>query len=348
MNIKRHVDGATIEILFCANPGYYEHVAVAAVSLAENNARSAINIHVLTCDAEPVAEAWLSESLLAYHHVALSFHYAPAARLGKVFVDQHLTKEAYLRLLAPDIFPVGTRRVLYLDSDLVVLDDIEPLWNTDLRGKALAAAPDLPWDNNSPIAKQAVLLGLTANHTYVNSGVLLLDLERWRRDRISSRLFAYIEQRHAALLYHDQDAINAVCRDDIEIVDCRWNVQARMYLLGLRAISPAFKATRQARRHPAIVHYTTRHKPWLFRSQSARKRDYFHYRAKTAWRDANPAGHSGLELVEWRLGRELLNIGIDYIRLIDRTRHIASRLSRSVRRGLTLAWERALPGPTPR
>ncbi len=334
-------DRAPIEILFCADPGFYRHTAVAAVSLAENNPGSPLNIHVLSCDGDAAAQAMLGESLAPYRHVTLVFHSVPAARLANVFTDRHLTKETYMRFLAPEILPRDIHRLLYLDSDLVVLDDVEPLWNTNLNGKALAAAPELPWQKDGPMARQAALLGLDASHTYVNAGVLLLDLDRWRNDRLSSRLFAYAEHHKAALVYHDQDAINAVCRDDIEVVDCRWNLQARMYLLGWRSMLPGFRELRQARRHPRILHYTTGDKPWHFRSQTGRKRHYLRYLEKTAWRDVDSSPLSPLQRIEWWLGRRLLNIGIDYMRLAGRSRSIAVKLA-----GLTRAWGRMLPRPT--
>ena len=62
-----------------------------------------------------------------------------------MFVDKHLTKDTYLRFLAPEILPDGVSRVIYLDSDLVVLDDIGGLWDIDLAGNPLGAAPDLDW-----------------------------------------------------------------------------------------------------------------------------------------------------------------------------------------------------------
>jgi lipopolysaccharide biosynthesis glycosyltransferase len=327
-------DETPLEILFCANPGYYRHAAVAAVSLAENNPRSRTNIHVLTSAEDGVAEAMFRASLAGYRHIAVTFHHVSDSRLDEVFFDRHLTREAYLRFLAPAVFPASIGRVLYLDCDLVVLDDLGPLWATDLRGKAIAAAPDFPWGESGTVAKRMASLGLGAGDVYVNSGVLLLDLDRWRRDNLSDRLFAYARARGSALAFHDQDAINAVLRDDIHVIDCRWNLQSRMYRLGRRSFPREFTATRQARRRPAILHYTTGDKPWLFRSQAARKRHYFRYLGKTAWRNAMPVALTVPRRVEWRLGRRLLRVGIDYMQIISSTRYAISKSCRPVRRGI--------------
>ena len=339
-------DQAALEILFCADPSYYQHAAVAAVSLAENNRSSRINIHVLTCHGDQVAEGLLRKSVAAYGHVTLAFHYVSEARLERTFVDRHLTKETYMRFLAPEVFPAEVNRVLYLDCDLVVLDDLRPLLAMDMRGKAIAAAPDYPVDRPEIMAKRLASLGLDAGHTYVNAGVLVLDLGRWRRDRLSDRLFAYAEQQGAALAYHDQDTINAVLHDDIHVLDGRWNLQARMYQLDRRSFPNEFEATRQARRRPAILHYTTKHKPWLFRSGAPRKRHYFRYLNETAWRDMHSKMPTALQRMERWLGRQLLNVNIDYVLLISLKHYVASKLHR-LWRHLTSARQRMLPRSTP-
>lgn len=335
-----------LEVLFCADPGYYRHAAVAAVSLAENNRRSRINIHVLTFHEDQAAEGLLTKSLVPYDHVTLAFRYVSESRLDRAFVDRHLTKETYMRFLAPEVFPLKVHRVLYLDCDLVVLDDLRPLWDMDLHGRAIAAAPDYPGDRPETTSKHLASLGLDAGHTYVNAGVLVLDLDRWRRDRLSDRLFAYAEQQGAALTYHDQDAINAVLRDDIHLVDCRWNLQARMYQLDRRSSPSEFEATRHARRRPAILHYTTGHKPWLFRSGSAQKRHYFRYLDKTAWHDMPSRLPTALQRMEWWLGRQLLNVNIDYVWITPPARYVASKLY-PIWRNLASAWQRMLPRSTP-
>jgi len=346
---RGHRSEEPFEVLFCAEPGYYRHAAVAAVSLAENNPGFHANIHVLTCTEDAVAEAMLKDSLAAYERVSLVFHHVSHGRLEAVFFDRHITKEAYLRFLAPEFFPAHVSRVLYLDCDLVILDELAPLWNMDLHGKAIAAAPDFPWDQNGTLPGRLAALGLGASQTYVNSGVLVLDLDRWRRDGIPDRLFAYARERGSALAFHDQDTINAVLRDDIHVVDCRWNLQARMYMLGRRSFPDEFAATQHARRRPAILHYTTADKPWLFRSCAAHKRHYFHYLERTAWRGTRPDSLTMPQRMEWRLGRWFLRIGIDHVRLVFWARRAAEKTGRLMRHGLARPWHRmpARPGNEP-
>ncbi len=321
-----------ISVLFCADPGYVQHLAVAAVSLARSNPDCTLDVHLLARARDPAVEARLARSLAAFPNLSLTIHHVDAADLGRLPVARYWTPDVYLRYLAPDVLPASLERVLYLDCDLVVLDDIRPLWQTDLDGRALGAASDFPWDPDGSDAARRGALGIALDRPYVNSGVLLLDLGRWRRDAIAPRLFDFAERHACDLVFPDQDALNAVLGGDIHLLDCRWNLQARMIGLARKAFPDEFAATRHARRHPAILHYTTADKPWLFRSNAARKADYLRHLRLTDWADAAPATAGRLARLEHRLGRMLLTAGIDHVRVATRLASASARLSGRSRR----------------
>jgi lipopolysaccharide biosynthesis glycosyltransferase len=305
-----------LQILFCANSSYFQHVAVAAVSLAENNKNRKIDLHLITCEIDHVSEHKLRNSLFSQNNLCFSVHYTVDWRLDRLFIDKHISKEAYLRILAPEVLPSHLDRIIYIDSDVVVLDDLQPLWDIDLGANVLAAAPDYPRLPPVIAPERRAALGIPQEWTYVNSGVLLLDVARWRRERLTERLFDYIDRHGPALEFWDQDAINAVLHQAILVVDCRWNLQARMYRSGRRGFPMEFQATQEARRRPAIVHFTGSEKPWLLRSRTARKGDYFRYLDKTAWRGALPPLTSTMQRLEYRADRLLSKAGIDYLQVL--------------------------------
>ena len=303
--------GDTVHVLFCANRTYFQHMAVAALSVVEASRRPHIHVHVMTCDHHRDAEDKLVETLRPYANARVTIHHVSDERLATLFVDKYLTKEAYLRFLAPDILPDDVSRVIYLDSDLVVLDDIGSLWDVGLAGNPLAAAPDLDWWGDVP-ERRLLDLGLRPGHRYINSGVLVMDLAAWRREGISARLFAFAAQQGARLTYHDQDALNVVLQDRITLLARRWNVQTLWYTRFVRTQFPQeFRATAEIRRRPAILHFSTKHKPWKFRVWTRKKAVYFRFLARTAWRDELPPGLTDLERLEYRATRVLLRTGLD-------------------------------------
>jgi lipopolysaccharide biosynthesis glycosyltransferase len=333
------IDGP-LQILFFANSSFFQHVEVAAVSLAETYKNSNIDILLITCENDHVPEHKLRHSLLSLENLSLKVHYAINRRLNHFFTDKHISKEAYLRILAPEVLPSHLDRIIYIDSDVVVLDDLQPLWKINLGDNVLAAAPDYPRLPPVIAPERRTALGIPQEWTYVNSGVLLLDLARWRRERLTQRLFDYIDRHGPALEFWDQDAINAVLHQAILVVDCRWNLQARMYRSGRRAFPMEFQATREARHRPAIVHFTGSEKPWLLRSRTARKGDYFRYLDKTAWRGVPPSSANMTQRAEHRIDRLLCRIGVDYLEIL----HQICRTPRRLGTLRATLWRRAVRG----
>ncbi len=332
----------TMHLLFCADRPFFRHAAVAAVSAASAT-RGPLQVHLLTCDSCPEEEARFRAALAPFAHVGISVHRVPATRLEGLFVDRHLSPAAYLRFLAPEVLPEAVQRVLYLDCDLIVLDDVAQLLRLDLQGRAVAAAPDLGWKDAAQ-ATRFRTLGIPLDRPYVNSGVLLMDLGRWRRDGLSQKLFDYVARHGSLLLRHDQDALNAVLADDIHLLDRRWNLQVLLLSpWAKRALPEDRQATVAARRDPAILHFSTADKPWNFRVWTRRRELYFRFRARTPWSRAVPEGLSAAQAWEYDLARRLLRLGLDLYLLRGAALRLRRILLARMERGRT--WPRAARRP---
>ncbi|MFC3167233.1 glycosyltransferase family 8 protein [Paracoccus fontiphilus] len=317
-----------VHVLFCANGAYLQHAAVAAVSLLEASAGSPVVIHVMMMQGDPEAQAMMAWTVRHFPNARIEFHRIDDRRISGAFVDRYLSSEAYLRFLAPEVLSPAITRVIYLDCDLVVLDDLRRLWRVELGGRAVGAVAECDWMNGS-VENRLTRLGIGRGHVYVNSGVLLMDLERWRGDRLADRLFDVVAARGPMLQFHDQDALNMVLQGDIALLDRRWNVQVLMFGRWMRKALPAdYEATREARRDPGIIHYTTANKPWLFRSWTRKRALYYRYLDRTAWRHVPPPLPGRAARLEHRLSRALLRIGLDPYALLP----VWKRVRRSVSR----------------
>lgn len=308
-----------MHVLFCASTDYYQYLGAAAVSLAEHgSAHRNINIHVLSMDRDPRQESLLRLSLEPFGNVDLRFHFYGGSDLDGFFVDWRIKREAYLRLLAPVLLPPEIRRVLYLDCDVIVLDRLDDLWTADLKDKAAAAVPDI----------LISCFDSVRGPRYVNSGVLLMDLAKWRDRDYTSKLLEYAHDHRDWLEYHDQDTLNSVLGDDILRVGYRWNLQAIIYRFSKKRLGPLFEAVEAARRDPAILHYVSDQKPWQHCAQVPRKRDYFRCQRRTAWRGIVPDLPSARARLWYRLDRGLAVIGFDAQRTIQLMRLAARKVSR--------------------
>lgn len=300
-----------LHLLLCADPAYLQHAAVAAVSAVMSSAPRPLVVHVFAFTADALAEARLLATLQPHPQVGLELYRIDDRRAAGAFTDSYLTKEAYLRFLAADVLPGHVRRVIYLDCDLVVVDDLWPLWTADLGGAAVGAVADGDWLAGTT-ENRLTRLGIPYGHVYVNSGVLLMDLERWRQEGLAEAIFRVVAASGPALRFHDQDALNAAVPSRIALLDRRWNVQAMMFGRSVRRALPAdYHATHDARRRPGIIHYTTAAKPWKFRTWTRKRALYFRYLDKTAWRHDVPPLLTRAQRLEYRLVRALCVRGLD-------------------------------------
>jgi lipopolysaccharide biosynthesis glycosyltransferase len=136
-----------------------------------------------------------------------------------------LSVACYYRLFIPQIF-TAYRRMLYLDVDLVALTDVAKLFDTDLKGKSIGAVRDSGIVNWKSVAERAKLLKGAEWQKYFNSGVLLFDIQKTLKRDLIGKLLSYLSscKNNTGIFFEDQDALNAVCGDDVQLIDERWNV----------------------------------------------------------------------------------------------------------------------------
>ncbi len=153
---------------------------------------------------------------------------------------------------------------------------------------------------------------MPAAATYVNSGVQLINVRRWHEERIAARLIDYAAQQGEKLLYHDQDAINALLHAQTLTLPYRWNFQVRMFRPRQTQLRGEYDAVLDAGRDPAIIHYTSAKKPWMFTAFMPKKALYHAYLDKTPWRGAPLASKNLASWPEALFNASMYAMRIDY------------------------------------
>lgn len=159
----------------------------------------------------------------------------------------HLTRSTYLRLLIPKLLP-DENRVIYMDCDMVVMDDLTLLENLEL-GNAIIAAVPCPSPDPQEVAATGHIVG-----TYINAGLLVMNLPVWRRENISGECVALLSDRENPLMSEDQSAINIVAKGRTLYVDKRYNTYSD---------PGAYKRISDFPENTAVVHYVVNNKPWV-------------------------------------------------------------------------------------
>jgi UDP-glucose/galactose:(glucosyl)LPS alpha-1,2-glucosyl/galactosyltransferase len=127
---------------------------------------------------------------------------------------------AAARFQLAEILPAEARRCIYLDIDIVVGTDLCELFDIDMRGEPIAMVPNTGMSQD--IREYLKRQGLDPDR-YCNSGVLLMDLETWRRERVGPALIECGRRMPPDVWFYDQDMLNTFFRDRCLLLEERWN-----------------------------------------------------------------------------------------------------------------------------
>lgn len=153
--------------------------------------------------------------------------------------------EAYSRLFCAFKLPKEIDRILYLDADMITTGSLSELYNIDFENNIWVACRD-----NGIQIKDLERLGLPADYKYINSGMLLINLEKLRNNYTEKDIIQMIYDNQSVLIYPDQDFINKIFKDDIKIVDNKYNLVAKD--IGYKKLEEK----------PLIIHFAGSVKPW--------------------------------------------------------------------------------------
>ena len=253
-----------IAILTTLDQNYLPQLQVLLASLQINNPSESVTLYLLHSGIPEEALAGVGRQCSAY-----GYAFVPIRVEDALFQDAPVTrqypKEMYYRLLAPQLLPRQLERVLYLDPDILIINPIRPLWETDLRGNLFGAAAHT---GKTELANSVNQLRLGTQRDYYNSGVLLMDLGAGRREIRPQALFDYVEKHRKELILPDQDLLNGLFSWRVlELEDVLWNYDARNYSNYLLR-SGGVCDLRWVMEHTAILHFCGKEKPW--------KPKYFH------------------------------------------------------------------------
>jgi lipopolysaccharide biosynthesis glycosyltransferase len=282
-----------MNILVTLNANYLGPLTTMLTSLFLNNPDERFTIYLMhsSIDDGPL------ERLGAYvgqHGGALEIIRVDEGEFADAPVLMHYTKEMYYRLLAHRFLPPEVDRILYLDPDILVLNAVRPLYETDLDGYLYAACYH---DKFSLKEINRIRLMPYDIDYYYNSGVLLMNLGLQREQIREDVIYQFVEKNRSRLVMPDQDILNALYSKKIKPLDeTLYNYDARFYLYY------KFKSNGQCDmdyviNRTVILHFCGKKKPWNRAYSGKFHALYKHYErlAQRGLQAAEPAGAAGPE-----------------------------------------------------
>jgi lipopolysaccharide biosynthesis glycosyltransferase len=193
----------------------------------------------------------------------------------------------YFKLAIPALVSPAVSKVIWLDCDLIVLDDIADLWDVPLGGASLAAVQDsiVPHvSSHFGIARYAEL-GIDPAARYFNAGVMVVDVDAWRRIDVAGKAIDYLRKYRDAVTFWDQEGLNAALAGAWLSLEARWNHNASIPRKPFSGDDL-----------PSIVHFAGGLKPWRYSGSHELRSLYYVYLDRTAytgWRPS-PSGVTSL------------------------------------------------------
>lgn len=257
-----------IPIFFAVDDAYIPFLAVTIKSLSKKINKS--NIYNLRIVYTNITKENQKE-IMKYKNENIVIEFVNVSESlkkleGKLLIRDYYSNATYYRILIPNLYP-QYEKVLYLDSDIVILDDIAKLYNVNINNYLIGAVSEHWFRNYSEFKDYGEkVIGLKSYKKYINAGIMLMNLQKLRDIQFEDK-FLHLLETVKYRFAQDQDYFNRICKGNIKYLKEYWNASGYLY----------------SKSNAKIIHYTI-FKPWLFKDMPNSK--YFWNIAKeTAFYD---------------------------------------------------------------
>ena len=260
-----------VNIVFSSDDNYAQLMGVAICSIFENK-KNNYSIYIYVLDGG-ISQKNINRLNKLEKKYTFKINYI---KIDTSFFKNFYTREvysqaAYYRIMIPRLLPY-IKKILYLDCDIIVLNDIYELYNTDISNYLFAAVEDLYLDK-----MRHKELNIPIKEKYFNSGVLLINIDKCKEINAPETILNFVNDYPEKLEYADQDAFNATMWGNFLCLDKKYNF---LSLLSESSNLNEFIKINDIK----IIHYVGE-KPWNYFYKNIFNIKYFYYLKKTPWKN---------------------------------------------------------------
>ncbi len=300
-----------MNIMYATDENYVEIAGVSIESLLDNNREVAdLTVYIVTDNISDLSRERLKKTADKYNRRVV---FIPKPDIRKLTETDLLTlrwsDSAFSRLYLDYVFKdyPDVRKVIYLDCDTMVLDSLEPLWDVNIENCLGAAVLECMGNWHKRI------VGSKASDHYFNSGVMLLNVKKWKDESISQRCTEFIKDHKGKIEYVDQGVINGALVREVKVVESpRYNLTAlswdftyeEMQIYRKPHHGYSKKQWEEAKRNPAVIHFTTSFlstRPWFEGSENPWTRKWKEYKNRSEWKNEPSRIMSGQAIHQRRI-----------------------------------------------
>lgn len=254
-------------VCFCTDNRPIKDIGVCLESLFANNPYKfeVFILHSKEIDTEnlyKVAGKWDQK---------LSFIKVDSSKVKGLPLNDFWVEETYYRMLIPSYLPKYIDKVLYLDTDTLVVKDISELFKLDISKYSLAARP--AHEHPSQIGRHEDFLGIKRG-TYFGAGIVMLNLKKIRKEKSFGKAISFGKKNPQRIKAVDQDLLNIFFSNDYFRLD---GVYHCALLDGYKSTCPPDKTR--------IVHFTGKYKGSSYLCLHPLRKKYLLYLQSTPWKN---------------------------------------------------------------
>ena len=293
-------NNTTINVAYCSSNLFSEVCAVSIVSMFENNKHlQGINVYILE---DHISEKNKKRFMDMADKYGRNIIFIPMPMPYDFYKDKRYTFDTvgrtFGRMIWGDILPESVHKLISLDSDTMILGDVEPLWNYDLKGKPIAGVDDC-------MGRVAMVKTqhLKEDTIHCNAGMYVIDLDVWRKENWTELFHKYINElfnKGIALGGYEEEVITHTLSDRFMLLPPKYNLMTLEQVFNYKELL-AFRQplkyyseeeVNEAIEHPVITHTTNFFyiKKRIFEAGSdhPQRKNYEKYRSMTPWKDDPP------------------------------------------------------------
>lgn len=279
-----------MNVMYASDDNYAWLMGISMISLFENNKESTeINVYLFS-DGLTEGNKEKLFSIANKYNRHLDIIDVNDLKLPEKLYTSRYPKSAYSRLFAFDLLPQNVEKVIYLDCDIIVMGNLQELYNKDVSKYAFMAVQDYLSNGYK------IKIGLKKTDIYINTGVMLLNLKKFREIPINDRIEQFVGKYSAAICHADQDIFNGIFQGEFAVLPLYYNVMTQINQYSYEQFIRTWHSTNYyskeeieyAKTHPRVYHYTaclTDIRPWFLDSNMKNSWAFDKYMQISPWKD---------------------------------------------------------------
>lgn len=277
-------------VVYTCDNNFVWIMGISMISLFENN-RDMVNLNVyLLGDAISEENKDILTNIAAKYERVCYFIDVPNLNIPEELVSNRWPKSAFTRMFSGELMPKEIHKILYLDCDTIVKGSISELDDFNTKGYAISAVKDC-------VSRQyKKKINIDKRDSYVNAGVLLMDLDVMRQLDIRHMICSFVDNYSRLISYADQDVLNGIFKGKFGILAPEYNVMTQVsaytyeQILQYRRPSAYYtiREIEYAQKNPVIIHYTTcmlNIRPWCQNSNHPWALEFDKYQSVSPWKN---------------------------------------------------------------